>query len=212
MSPIRLEDFGSNAPREKSGVSRDTAPESPVQVSAPPESASLERARLEAYEEGYQAGWDDAIRQETESQGRIGAEFARNLQDLGFTFHEARTHVMQTLEPLLTGMVDKVLPSLVSETIGQTILEELMPLAAEAADQPIEVVVTPASREVLEAMLSDSASVPFRIVEESTLAEGQVYIRTGVYERRIDMSHAVDRIGSAIQSLYQLNEKAFQNG
>ncbi|HGG04004.1 MAG TPA: flagellar biosynthesis protein, partial [Aliiroseovarius sp.] len=90
----------------------------------------LEQSRLAGYETGFKAGWDDAIRTETDEQARIGVEFARNLQDLGFTFNEARSHVMHALEPLLTSIVTTVLPKLVSETIGQTIVEELLPLAS----------------------------------------------------------------------------------
>lgn len=213
MPPIHLEDFGQNRPAQKQSAknaSSGSASEAPKIVE--PDPALLEKAKLAGYEAGYQAGWDDATRQESEEQSRIGAEFARNLQDLGFTFHEARAHVMQALEPLLNGMVDKVLPKLVSDTLGQTIVEELLPLAAEAADEPIEVVVTPNSRPTLEDLLSNSASVPFRIVEEPTLAEGQVYLRSGKKERHIDMTQAVDRIGTTIKGLYELNEKAFQNG
>lgn len=176
----------------------------------PPE--AVESARLSGYEAGYQAGWDDASKALAEDQGRIGVEFARNLQDLGFTFQEARAHVMHALEPLLSGMVERVLPRLVSQTIGQTVLEELMPLAADAADAPIEVVVSPASRPAIEGFLSESASVPFSLIEEPTLAEGQVFLRSGTLERHIDFSSAVDRIGTAISGLYELNERAFQNG
>jgi len=180
----------------------------PVPVTA----AELEKVRLEGYESGYQAGWDDATRAETDDQSRIGAEFARNLQDLGFTFQEARAHVMHALEPLLSGMVERVLPRLVSDTIGQTIVEELLPLASAAADAPIEVVVSPASRPALEGFLAQAVSVPFALVEEPTLTEGQVFLRSGKLERCIDFSSAVDRIGAAISGLYELNERAFQNG
>ncbi len=172
----------------------------------------LERTRLESYEAGYKAGWDDAARTESDEQDRIGAEFARNLQDLGFTFHEARSHVMQALEPLLAGMVERVLPKLVSETMGQTIIEELLPLATQAADTPIEVVVAPTSRPVLEGLLTGATSVPFTLVEEPTLAVGQVFLRSGKTERHIDFASAIDRIGAAIEGLYELNEKAFRNG
>ena len=189
------------------------APAAPVAPAPPTISPEeLEKARLEGYESGYQAGWDDATRAETEDQSRIGAEFARNLQDLGFTFHEARSHVMHALEPLLTGMVEKVLPRIVSETVGQTIVEELLPLASEAADAPIEVVVCPASRPALEALLSEATSVPFTLQEEDSLAEGQVFLRSGRTEKHLDLTGAVDRIGNAINGLYELNEKAFQNG
>lgn len=212
MPPLRLEDFGSEPTNRTDSAADGEAPATDTPVRNVHDAAALEQARLEGYEAGYQAGWDDAVGQEAQSQGRIGAEFARNLQDLGFTFHEARAHVMQALEPLLAGMVDKVLPRLVSDTLGQTIVEELMPLAADAADQPIQVVVTPESRATLESMLANSTALPFQIVEEATLAEGQVYLRSGSLERHIDMGQVVDRIGAAIQGLYQLNEKALQNG
>ncbi len=182
----------------------------PVAPAISPE--MLERARLEGYENGYKAGWDDAAKAEAEEQSRIGAEFARNLQDLGFTFHEARSHVMQALEPLLAGMVERVLPRLVSETIGQTIIEELMPLASAAADTPIEIVVSPASRAAIEGLLARESAVPFTLKEEPTLSEGQVFLRAGKLERHIDFTNAVDQIGTAINGLYELNEKAFRHG
>lgn len=204
-----LEDFTSqpaSAPERSSGLQGN--------ASAPPEvgAEQLERMRLEGYEQGYQAGWDDAVKAEAEAQDRIGAEFARNLQDLGFTFHEARQHVMHALEPLLAGMVEKVLPELITRTIGQSVIEELLPMASEAADAPIEIVVSPESRAALEPLLAEATSVPFTLIEEPSLAEGQIYLRSAKTERDIDLTGAVDRIGAAIRDLYQLNEKAFQNG
>lgn len=204
---LTLEDFSAAVRAQDAGSADATGTEQPTATSD-----QVEAARLEAYETGYRAGWEDAARTEAEDQSRIGAEFARNLQDLGFTFHEARAHVMQALEPLLTGMVERVLPRLVSETIGQTIVEELLPLATAAAGSPIEVMVSPDNRPVVEDMLARADTVPFTLVEEPTLADGQVYLRSGGLERHIDFTAAVDRIGAAISSLYQLNEKAFQNG
>lgn len=174
--------------------------------------ADLEAARLTGYEAGYQAGWDDAAKADDETRDRISAEFARNLQDLGFTFHEARSHVMQSLEPLLSIMVEKVLPKLVSDTIGQAIVEEILPLAANAADTPIQILVYPEGRTMLESLVSQNNTVPLEIVEESTLTEGQVYMRLGNTEKQIDLAGAVDRIGEAITGLYEINEKALQNG
>lgn len=172
----------------------------------------LEKTRLTGYEAGYQAGWDDCVAAEAAEQSRIGAEFARNLQDLGFTFHEARSHIMRGIEPLLSGMLDKVLPNLVSETIGQTILEELLPLASVAADAPIEVVVPPSARAAIEPILNTVTAIPFILIEEPTLADGQVFLRSGSTEKHLDLVGAIERIRAAISDLYDLNEKAFKHG
>ena len=213
---LQLEEFSETVPAPAADARTDLPASNPDDAAPAPAPAitaeMLEKTRLEGYEAGYKAGWDDATQAETSEQTRIGAEFARNLQDLGFTFHEARSHVMQALEPLLAGMVERVLPRLVSETMGQTILEELLPLATEAVDAPIEIVVAPVSRPVLEQMLTGATSVPFSLVEEPTLAQGQVFLRSGRTERHIDFASAIDRIGAAIEGLYELNEKAFRNG
>ncbi len=172
----------------------------------------LEKARLQGYEDGYQAGWDDAVRAEKETQARIDAEFARNLQEMGFTFQEARAHVLDSLEPLLVGMVEKVLPDLVAQTLGQSIVDELLQLAAQVADAPIEVVLKPSCRAALEPKLQAATSIPFTLVEENSVAEGQVYLRAGERERHLDFAGAVERIGQSINDFFSLNEKVFQNG
>lgn len=204
---LSLEDFGA-APRRQTRAQPQAAPQPP----AGPTPEEIEANRMAAYEQGYKAGWDDATRAEGEDQSRIGAEFARNLQDLGFTFHEARSHVMQALEPLLSEMVSKVLPQLVTDTLGQTILEELLPLAEEVSDAPIQIVIAPVSRPAIQRLIDDSLTIPLEIVEEPSLAEGQVYLRMGELEKKIDMDAAVEKIGQAINAVYALNEEAMKHG
>lgn len=199
---FRLEEFDVPA--------RQQRPQHPAPALVTP--AQVEEARLAGYETGYQAGWDDASKTDDEDRSRISAEFARNLQDLGFTFHEARSHVMQSLEPLLSSMVEKVLPKLISDTLGQAILEELLPLAAEAADTPIKVLVYPKGRKTLEEFLSQNNTIPIELIAEESLAEGQVYIRMGHTEKQIDLSGAVHQIGEAISGLYEINERAQNHG
>lgn len=202
---FRLEEFDHPAkPVQRVSILAETGPVISTE--------DIENAKLAGYETGYQAGWDDAAKTDDDDRNRIGAEFARNLQDLGFTFHEARSHVMQSLEPLLASMVDKVLPKLVSDTLGQAIVEELLPLAAQAADTPIQVIVYPQGRETLEELLSQNSAIPVELIEEDSLAEGQVYIRMGQNEKQIDLSGAVQKIGEAISGLYEINERARNHG
>jgi len=202
-----LEDFGASKPKKQA-----PEPAAPAQQPPPAMAVDHQAEKMAAYEKGYKAGWDDAAAAQSDDESRIGAEFARNLQDLGFTFHEARNHVMRAMEPLLSEIVSKVLPSVVSETIGQTIIEELLPLAETASDTPIEIVIAPGSRESLETLLDENIAVPITIVEEETLADGQVYLRMGSIERHIDMTTTVDKIGHAIQAVYELNDKAMTHG
>jgi len=165
-----------------------------------------------AFEKGYKAGWDDAVRAESEDQTRIAADLARSLQDLGFTFHEARVHVMKMLEPLLNEVFSKVLPSLVPESLSKIIVQDLIPLAESASDGPVEVVMSPNNRAALEPIILANTSLPMTITEEPSLAEGQVYFRTGKIERSIDLANVIERIGAAVSAVYAINERAIKNG
>ncbi len=193
--PLLLEDFETVATIQPA-VPADMVPK-----------AAAEVEKGAAYEQGYQAGWDDAARAEAQDQERIGADFARNLQELSFTFHEARSHVIKSMEPLLAELIDKLLPELVGETMGLRLVEELRPLIEDGADRPIELVVSPLSRAALERQLSETGYTAVQLTEEPSLAEGQAYLRVGQHEKQIDLTGALERFSQSVRALYALNER-----
>ncbi len=168
---------------------------------------SLEEAKLTAYDTGYAAGWEDAVAAQSDDQARIGADLARNLQILGFTFHEARTHVLRALEPILQEMVGRLLPELARETIAPIVLDVLMPLAESMADAPVALVLNPRARPAVEALLAQATGMPLTIVEEPSLGEGQVYLRLGNTETQIDLDRATAEITAAVRGFFELPEK-----
>ena len=168
---------------------------------------NAEAEKMSAYEQGYQAGWDDAVQAQLRDQARISADFARNLQDLSFTFFEARTHVIQSMEPLMMQMLETVFPSLMAEALGGRLIDEMSEMVAQSADNPIELLISPISRPALETLMQGSEIPAFRIKEEPTLAEGQAFLRMGHVERQIDLSTVTERMTTAIRSLFLLNQR-----
>lgn len=198
MPPLRLEVF------ETELLSR-----SEVVVTDP---GAMEEERLTAYEQGYTAGWDDATAAQTEDQAQLSAEIGRNLQALSFTFHEARTHVLSAIEPLLTDIVTRLLPETARSALAPIVREMLMPLAEGLAGTPVEIVLNPAARPTVEAILETAISFPVTLTEEPTLSEGQLYIRFGQTETHVDLDGAVAAIALAIQDFFTLSEKDNGNG
>ncbi|MGJ8582748.1 MAG: flagellar biosynthesis protein [Marinosulfonomonas sp.] len=164
------------------------------------------------FEAGYQAGWDDAVRAEAEDQKRIGAELAHNLQDLGFTFHEAKGQVLRSLEHLLIELSGQLLPKLVSDSAGHLIVENIMPFARQAAEAPAEIIIAPTARAALEPLIEQAAAFPVTIIDEPSLGEGQVILRAGTIEQEIDFSEAFQKLSDAIQALYISNERSLDHG
>lgn len=174
--------------------------------------ADLAVARAEGFDEGYRAGRNAALAEAERDQARIGAEFARSLQDLGFTYHEARAHVTRAVEPLIAEMLETFFPAQMREALGHTILQELVALAEAAADAPVGVSVAPPDADRMRALLGEETPVPLRIVEDATLASGQAYLRLGETERMIDLAGVIARTRTALEAVSDLNERSLAHG
>lgn len=162
----------------------------------------LEDTRLTAYEEGYKAGWDDAVTAaEAEGQGQQ-RELARHLQELSFTYHDARAHLRDGLAPLLDQICARVVPELGRAALGGLVREALMPLADAALDRPLRLIVHPDARARVATALDGLVAPPFEIVGEASLGLGQAYLRNGAEERCIDVDAAAGAIATAVADFF----------
>ncbi|MGB3313193.1 MAG: flagellar biosynthesis protein [Albidovulum sp.] len=168
--------------------------------------AELEECRLAAYEQGYTAGWDDAVAAQDGEVSRLRAELGRNLEDMSFTYHEAHSHVLRTLEPLLNDMVSKILPAIAREALAPLVLEHLQPVAKDLADQPVSLVANPANRELLERLVVADAPFPLIFEEEASLGDGQVYLKFGADETRIDLDGVIEAISGAVSGFFRIEK------
>lgn len=185
------------------------APAAAADAPAAAAEAVGEEARLEAFEAGYKAGWEDAVAAAEEDQGRLRADLARNLQALSFTYHEARGHVLQALAPLLREAAGRLLPAAARGAIGALVAETLRPLAERCAGAPVLVLVNPASRPAVEAALAVEPGLPFAIEEEATLGAGQVYLRLGGGgETMVDLDGAAAAVAAAVEEYFHPEEEA----
>ncbi|MEL7345715.1 MAG: hypothetical protein AAFN59_12790 [Pseudomonadota bacterium] len=177
-----------------------------------PTDASLEVVRSQGYEEGYQSGWDDAVSSGQDRDQRISEEFARNLQDLGFTYHEARAHVVSSVSGLLEDLVDVVFPSVLSEAIGHHFLQALQENVDTLVDGPIQITVSPSDADGLSSMIDEATTLPVKIVVEDALVPGQAYFKLGVTEQRVDLDRALHGLRTALEGVKQANAKVLKHG
>ncbi|MEZ5798721.1 MAG: flagellar biosynthesis protein [Paracoccaceae bacterium] len=176
------------------------------------EMGAVEEAKLAAYEQGYKAGWDDAAAAQAEDQGRIRADLARNLQQLSFTYQEARSHILKAVGPLLEEMVGRLLPETARETLAPLVLEQVMPMAEDLSDQPVAMVMNPAVRPAIESLIEQATGLPMTIEEEPSLPEGQVYIRMGGSEAKVDLTRVTADIAAAVRGFFSLNQEPGSDG
>lgn len=166
---------------------------------------ALEDVKLASYDTGYSAGWEDAVAAQSSEQGRMREDLARHLQALNFTYQEARMHVLKAVEPLLVEIVGRLLPDLARDTLAPVVLETLMPMAEAMADTPVTLVMNPAARPAIELLLERATGMPLILQEEETLGEGQVYLRLGTSETRVDLDRAIADISAAVRGFFDLS-------
>lgn len=197
MRPPRLETFETDGP---------------LAGSAPVDSAAFEEARLAAFESGYKAGWDDseAARSDAETQDR--AMVAQALQAMSFTFHDARSHVLQALSPLIAEVAARLLPEIAHASLPHLVAEALSPYAELAADAPVLILAAPESSSRIAALLGPQPGLPVRIEEAADLSPGQVSLRLGETETRVDLDAALATIRTALDDFFDHAARETRHG
>jgi hypothetical protein len=162
----------------------------------------IEELKLNAYERGYGAGWDDAGQQAEADETARRAGFSRQAEQLSFTYHEARGHVLAALRPLFAAMLESVLPAAARASVVPLVIEQLMPLANAAVDAPITLRIARGMRADFEAAFEGQVLPPLELVESDDLADGQAEFCFGALETRIDLDHAAEAVKRALDRFY----------
>ena len=181
-----LEDFGSAVPQ---------APTTPED-----QEGAVEDYRLASFEQGYTAGWDDSLKTQTEEKHRITDALAKNLEDLNFTYEEAYTQMVQSVVPVFDAMVDQVLPQVMRDAIGHKVAEHVRAMVSDQDQHPVRLCVSEGYGPLLRPAVTTATSMPVTVYEDSSLSEGQAFLRIGDKEVELDPLGMVEDIRSAVQA------------
>ncbi len=158
-------------------------------------------ASPKSYDEGYEAGWNDAIAAEKDASDKSLRDMAVALQEAGFTYFEARQHVLKSLRPFVEAISQVILPELAQASLGPKIVETLDALA-NGIEDPIEILCPPAAESTLREICEEQIKFPVTLQAEPTLADQQVLFRYANGSAELDMSRCVADIQTAITEFY----------
>jgi flagellar biosynthesis/type III secretory pathway protein FliH len=174
--------------------------------------ATLEEHQLEAFEQGYQAGWDDSARAHAEDQARVSEALAATLQQFSFTFHDAQLQILNALRPLFAQIAETLLPEMARATLPHLVAEHLSALAAEAAGDTLILKVAETDRPALETAIRKHGSYSIRIVTNPGFAPGHLELTSGQEERSIDLTKVVSEVAEALNAFGMEAERTPENG
>ncbi len=173
---------------------------------------ALEEEKLKSFESGYQAGWDDAIKAQEDTRTHVSAEFARNLQEISFSYHEARAALKKDLGAFLAPVLQNLLPSVGRDGLSQHVLEHVTRLAQEHMERPVEIAVAPEKVETLTRAFDAEFEEPFKIVGDNGLSEDDVFVRLGTAEVMIDIEPWLQEIRDHVTAYLTAPEKEQSDG
>lgn len=165
-------------------------------------SGDLESSRLAGYESGYQAGWDDALKSSEMEHTHISAEFARNLEELSFTFLEARRQVCLSLKPLVETLVRQVVPELMQANYKDLIEELLLPIVEVQGQATVDLICAPEDEDMMKRLLANQDRLPVMLRTESSFSQGQVRFHLGHEIHDVDASGLLAQIKDAAEQFY----------
>ncbi len=174
----------------------------------------LATIRADTLKAGYQRGYEQAQAEFSQAQAQTARMLAESLQEVTFTHVAARRSVLDSLEPLIAAMVDKILPAIADNALGAIVTEQVAALAALVTDGPIRVFCAPENQGVLQDMLAALDDLPFAatVAPDRDCGPRQVRLAAPDGARDIDLDRVIDEIRSAAGSFYQLAAQERENG
>lgn len=167
----------------------------------PVELEKAEDQKLQAFEEGYQAGWTDADKNHSNEQKNIGDEFLHTLRDLSFTYQEALGQINRGLKPLFEQMMATLLPRTAGAALRAHVIEQLVELSAQQTTGKITLRVADSSLLMLEELLEGvELSLPVSLVPDQTLTPHQLFVSLDMLEREVNLDAVCQEITQAMNA------------
>lgn len=153
-----------------------------------------EKMREAAYEQGYAAGWQDALEQmRNEDELRhIAAQEA--LQAIGFSYTEAHQALTGSFLALTQALLDSVLPEAARLALPLCLEAELDALVQQHARPAVQIFCAPGVLGTIETVIASCTQAEIELGAEPSFSEAQISLRIGSQERVINLDDVLDRL------------------
>ena len=168
--------------------------------------------RLEGFDAGYKAGWDDATAAVKANSTIISDAISKNLSNLTFTYHDARTAVLNELGPIIKELTQSVLPKVLHSSLSDIIVETIDGIADRNSCPTVHLKVHPDQLESLGKILATRIDMPFDIIADPTLHKSTTLLEVGKSELEIDFTQYFEKISQTLTTFFSESEAVRKYG
>ncbi|MEO1650439.1 MAG: hypothetical protein AAFR60_05580 [Pseudomonadota bacterium] len=187
MAPSHLyDDFGGRKPRQPQGGGKRLS------------DTQIEDLKLAAFEQGFAAGWEDAVKAHAKGKSQSSEGVLEVLRDATFTMHEARRGLIEALSPLFAELSSALLPAMARGGLALHVSEQLKQMTAANLDGPITLEVSAEAADLVEDIVSQETDLNVAVTPVDAGSIMTARLRVGGAERDVDMSGLVKDIEEAL--------------
>lgn len=174
-------------------VFETAAPDDPPLLDA----EAAETLRADAYEQGYGAGWNDALQQMRDEDALRESAALEALQAISFTYNEAHGALETSFLSLTRSLLEMVVPEVLRLSLSELVLENLHHAAARETRLPLRLYCAPQARAALERVTSAVPGLEIQLLDEPSYSEAQVSLRVEDQQRNIDLDAVLAQLHAA---------------
>ncbi len=165
------------------------------------------QSKLDSFDTGYKAGWDDASKAHLESKKHISSVLIQNLETIEFTMAEARASTLKVLTPMITQITSTLLPGLKQEALRARLEDELESLLKNSVSGQIALEVSAGDLSTVKDLTDgDTQFQRVSVLEKPSLGEGQVYVSCEDQTHLIDIDKVLEDIREAVATEFGTSE------
>jgi flagellar assembly protein FliH len=160
------------------------------------------------FDEGYRAGWDDALAAAARESGEMSEALRERLLQISHTQDAANRAALTSLEPLLHELFDKVLPRAADRSFISVIMEEAQALLGQSASDPFQIAVCPEDAAAVRLQFRSNGFGAVAVVEDATLSASQATLRCRNEERKVDLQGVLAHFDTAFEEIVTAIQEA----
>ncbi|NVO25981.1 hypothetical protein HJ526_00985 [Donghicola sp. C2-DW-16] len=172
---------------------------SPVIEEIPEQATGL---NLDSFEEGYNAGWADAVKANKDEQADHRAKVAESLKDFAFSRTEMQQQILRELRPLIEGVLTAILPNALRPALAPMVVETLEAMASDTLSNAIKLAVPEGMASDVDHLLDRDNWPDLTVIEDPSLGTGRAEIRFGDTTKIIDLDAVQDQISRLVSDFF----------
>ena len=163
------------------------------------------------YHHGYEDGFAVGVETANAEAEALSAQFVQSLNAIDFTYAEARSQLLASLEPLLLQIATKILPHCVESGFVGQLADILQQAAAQDAASAVTLHIHPSQQTALKSAAQNTAA-EVTIVTDPTLSEHAAWIKHGNEETLLNVDGLLDAIGETLRATQHPQDRTTANG